>query len=105
MRRADTLRLAASLVLTRWVLRFRNRAAFEHWQQRKVQCFLDEHLPRSPFYRRFAGQPLSSLPIVDKEAMLAHFDGMNTAGSSWTKRRRPRWLRKRRAISRLSCAA
>ena len=80
MRLADTLRLAGHLTLTRWLLRFRDRAAFDAWQQRRVQRFLDKHLPRSPFYRQYAGQPLSALPIVDKQAMLAHFDGMNTAG-------------------------
>jgi putative adenylate-forming enzyme len=76
----DTLRLGAYLARTRWLLRFRDRAAFEHWQQRQVQRFLDTHLPRSPYYRAYAGQPLSALPVVDKQAMLAHFDQMNTAG-------------------------
>lgn len=80
MRFADLLRLAAYLARTRWLLRFRDRAAFEAWQQRRLQRFLDTHLPRSPFYRNYAGQPLSALPIVDKQAMLAHFGGMNTAG-------------------------
>lgn len=82
MRLPDTLRLAANLARTRWLLRFRDRAAFEAWQKREVQRFLDTHLPRSPFYRPYAGQPLSALPIVDKPAMLAHFDAMNTVGIS-----------------------
>ncbi|WP_035373167.1 F390 synthetase-related protein [Pseudoduganella violaceinigra] len=80
MRLTDTLRLAGQLARTRWLLRFRDRAAFEAWQQRQVQRFLDTHLPRSPYYRSYAGQALSALPIVDKQTMLAHFDGMNTAG-------------------------
>lgn len=80
MRPADTLRLAASLLRTRWLLRFRDRAAFDDWQQRQVQRFLDEQLPRCPYYRHHAGQPLSALPVIDKETMLACFDGMNTAG-------------------------
>lgn len=80
MRPADLLRLASYLVRTRWLLRFHDRSAFEAWQQRKLRRFLARQLPCSPFYRRYAGQPLSALPVVDKEAMLAHFDGMNTAG-------------------------
>lgn len=77
---ADTLRLAGHLLRTRWLLRFRDRAAFDAWQARQVRRFLGTHLPRSPFYRPYAGRPLAALPIVDKAAMLAHFDGMNTAG-------------------------
>lgn len=80
MKLADTLRLGAYLARTRWLLRFRGRAAFERWQQRQVRRFLDTHLPRSPYYRQYAGQPLSALPVIDKQAMLAHFDDMNTAG-------------------------
>lgn len=80
MRFADTLRLAGQLARTRWLLRFRDRAAFEAWQQRQLRRFLETHLPRSPFYRRYAGLPLSALPTVDKASMLANFDGMNTAG-------------------------
>lgn len=82
MRLPDTLRLAANLARTRWMLRFRDHATFEAWQQHQVQRFLDTHLPRSPFYRPYAGQPLSALPIVDKPTMLARFDDMNTAGIS-----------------------
>lgn len=80
MKPLDTLRLAGALLRTRWLLRFRDRAAFEAWQARQLRRFLDRHLPRSPFYRQYAGQPLAALPIVDKAAMLADFDGMNTAG-------------------------
>ncbi|WP_167090195.1 F390 synthetase-related protein [Massilia frigida] len=82
MRLADTLRLGAYLARTRWLLRFRNRAAFDDWQRRQVQRFLDKHLPLSPFYRDYAGQPLSALPVIDKQTMLARFDDMNTAGVS-----------------------
>jgi putative adenylate-forming enzyme len=77
---ADTLRLAAYLARTRWLLRFRDRATFDRWQQGQVQRFLDAQLPRSPYYRDYAGQKLSALPIVDKATMLANFDDMNTAG-------------------------
>lgn len=80
MKSADTLRLAFALARTRWRPRFRDRATFEAWQQRRLRRFLATWLPRSPFYRQYAGQPLSALPIVDKAVMLAHFDGMNTAG-------------------------
>ena len=80
MKLFDTLRLAGHLVRTRWLLRFRDRTAFEAWQQRQVQRFLGKHVPRSPFYRQFPGQRLTALPIIDKSVMLEHFDGMNTVG-------------------------
>lgn len=80
MRSADLLRLAWHLARTRWRRRFRDRAAFEAWQAKRIRRFLDRHLARAPWYRPYAGRPLSALPVVDKAAMLAHFDGMNTAG-------------------------
>lgn len=80
MRPADTLRLAWHLARTRWRPRFKDRAAFEAWQAKRIQRFLDRRLARAPFYRPYAGRPLSALPVVDKAAMLARFDGMNTAG-------------------------
>jgi putative adenylate-forming enzyme len=80
MRPVDLLRLAWHLACTRWRPRFRDRAAFEAWQAKRIQRFLDRHLARAPWYRPYAGLPLSALPVVDKAAMLARFDGMNTAG-------------------------
>ena len=82
MKPADLLRLAACFVRTRWMFRFGRRAVFEAWQQCRLERFLRQQLPRSPFYRAHAGKTLDQLPIVDKQVALAHFDTVNTAGIS-----------------------
>ncbi len=65
---------------------FRSRAALLAWQDRQVQRFLRNILPRSPFYQRyFAGQALEkwqSWPIIDKSLMMDNFDELNTLGVS-----------------------
>jgi putative adenylate-forming enzyme len=64
----------------RFGLRFRDRAALLDWQARQVAAFLRCHLPQAPFYRRFTGQPLAALPLMDKATVLANFTGCNTRG-------------------------
>lgn len=79
-RLADLARMACYFVRTRWLLRFRDRAALERHQARMLARFMQRELPRSPFYRRHAGQPLAQLPLSDKATMLKNFSDMNTAG-------------------------
>jgi putative adenylate-forming enzyme len=64
----------------RWGFRFADRDALLRYQERRLGRFLRETLPRAPFYRTYAGQPLAALPIVDKAAVLADFAAFNTRG-------------------------
>lgn len=67
---------------TRYGFRFRNRAAFEAWQQQRVQHFLQRCAKRIPFYRRYAGQALQNWPAMHKTLMQQHFSELNQAGIS-----------------------
>src|SRR4051812_3831728 len=64
--------------------RFPTRSALLAWQDRQVQRFLRNTLPRSPFYQHyFAGRPLQDWqkwPVIDKAIMMANFDELNTVG-------------------------
>jgi putative adenylate-forming enzyme len=82
MKALDVIRLLGNFALARWAPRFTTRAAFESWQARRLARFLRRQLPRSAYYRRYAGSPLAALPIVDKGVMLAHFADLNVAGVS-----------------------
>jgi putative adenylate-forming enzyme len=57
-----------------------NRAALEKWQIRRFQEFATRVLVHSPFYAPYVGLPLADYPMVDKAAMVANFDAMNTKG-------------------------
>lgn len=63
---------------------FTSRQSLLDWQERQVQEFLRRILPRSPFYQRhFAGLALADWhqwPTIDKAAMMANFDTLNTVG-------------------------
>ncbi|MDR3410050.1 MAG: CoF synthetase [Formivibrio sp.] len=78
----DVLTVARYLLRTRLALRFSSRQALLDWQAKQIERFLAQTLPKAAFYRPFAGQPLSALPVMDKAGMLQHFQGMNTAGIS-----------------------
>lgn len=80
MNPVELLQLGIHFARTRWRLKFENRAALEAWQSKRIKQFLATQLPRTPFYRRFAGSSLAQLPIIDKSVMLTHFDQMNEAG-------------------------
>jgi len=71
---------AAAFARFRWGLRFADRAALLRFQERRLASFLRRALPRAPFYRRWAGQPLAALPIVDKATVLGDFAAFNTRG-------------------------
>lgn len=95
----DATLAAARFARTRWGWRWRDRAALLAWQERQLHRFLRDHLPRAPFYARrhvgpdagmtadphadgypSAAERLKDLPIIDKQTMLTHFDGLNTRG-------------------------
>ncbi len=64
--------------------RFASREQLLAWQDRQVQAFLRRVVPRSPYHaRRFAGRDYAAwreLPVMDKAAMMANFDTLNTVG-------------------------
>ncbi len=81
----DNVTSLHSYLRTCWLdQRFRSREALLDWQNRQVQRFLSEILPRSPFYQRhFAGQSSAdwrTWPLTDKALMMANFDEVNTVG-------------------------
>jgi len=79
----------AALLRHRWGFRFRNRAALEAFQQRRLRRFLKRAL-RAPFYRN-RNRSLTAwqtLPITDKETMLGSFHSFNTVGVTLEQARR-----------------
>jgi putative adenylate-forming enzyme len=68
---------------TRYGRRWTDRAAFERWQERQVLRQLRFVKERSAFYRElWEERPLEQwrqFPTIDKAAMMAHFDRLNTA--------------------------
>jgi len=76
----DALVMAIHFARTRWSLDFRDRAKLETWQQARLRRFLDEVLPRAPYYRNCKARALSDLPTMDKAAMMAEFEARNTRG-------------------------
>lgn len=72
------LRTAVVLARTRWGWRPRTRAALERYQRRRIRKHLRYLRANSRFY---AGvYALSDAPVMDKQAMMARFDDLNTAG-------------------------
>jgi putative adenylate-forming enzyme len=64
----------------RWGFRFRSRARFDAWQERRVRAFV-RRLGTVPFYRERlprGTRGLDGVPIVDKSVLLEHFDELNT---------------------------
>lgn len=68
---------------TRWGRKFRTRGAIERRQKRLLRKHLAFLAQKSPYFAAVISspdQPITSLPIMDKTAMMAHFDEMNTVG-------------------------
>ena len=70
-----------------WLTRHRQfgtRAELEAWQDRQVRRQLSRVTARSPFYAElYRGRDLADwrqLPQIDKAAMMAGFDRLNTVG-------------------------
>jgi putative adenylate-forming enzyme len=61
-------------------LRFTTRDLLEAYQARKLANFQDKLVGQSAYFSAFKGLPLSSWPCMDKDALIANFDAMNTAG-------------------------
>ncbi|AVG17407.1 CoF synthetase [Chromobacterium vaccinii] len=61
-------------------LRFRDRAALERHQVKQMGRFLAILRQRSPYFAKLGDLPFAQWPVMDKTAMLKHFDDMNTAG-------------------------
>lgn len=73
------LRIVRAFVVARWLRRFRSRAQLERHQSRRVQRHLRVLRRRSPWFAE-APERLDQLPLMDKAAMMAEFDAMNTVG-------------------------
>lgn len=68
-----------------YYLRFKNRKfstreKLEAYQQKKIAKHLRFVTEKSEFYRKYAGQELSSFPVIDKAVMMENFDAINTVG-------------------------
>jgi len=77
--RIDSL-LVALYFLSARLLRFRSRPLLQAWQRFRIRRFLRRNLPRLPYYGQVATQDTESLPIIDKQVMLAYFEQFNSAG-------------------------
>lgn len=66
---------------TRWrVLTLRTRADLEAYQERRLQRWLIEAVPRVGFYRQRHPQTLDDLPFVSKPELMADFSAFNRLG-------------------------
>jgi len=78
------LRILYFYFQTRFLRRWRDRAALEAWQERKIQCFVRWVRRNSPFYRgqlaHLSGRDWRRLPVLDKKIMMANFSALNTVG-------------------------
>jgi len=75
----DSLLVALHFLSAR-LLRFRSRLLLQAWQRFWLGRFLRRSLPRLTYYAHTAGQGLASLPVIDKQVMLTHFEQFNSAG-------------------------
>ncbi|WP_083607573.1 F390 synthetase-related protein [Thalassospira sp. TSL5-1] len=69
-----------ALLKTRYGKGFRTREAIEAHHQRSFARFRRAVMPRSPFYADYADTPLSDLPRMTKQTLMAHFTAINTCG-------------------------
>lgn len=58
----------------------RSREAVADYQGRQLQRLTRRATAELPFYQPCAGQPFGSLPIIDKNILLANFAALNRAG-------------------------
>jgi putative adenylate-forming enzyme len=81
-----TALIAGHFVRARWRWAHLRGAALEHYQERRARKIVAYARAHSPFYRaHWAGhdpQDWRTLPMVDKQLMMAHFDEFNTRGIS-----------------------
>ncbi|QQZ59392.1 hypothetical protein JI735_22405 [Paenibacillus sonchi] len=71
-------------ILTRWGRRWKDRAALEQWQERRIRQHVERIRRLSPFYRDlWADMPAEEwrcFPAIEKQLMMDYFDTLNTAG-------------------------
>ncbi len=64
--------------------KFRTRDQLHAWQNYRIQKFLRQVLPRSPFYQSYySGYKLEDwqqFPLINKSIMMTNFDRLNTVG-------------------------
>lgn len=82
---SSRLRILCRYLWTLWMRRrFANRAALEAWQERRVRRFLKRIRPLSSYTdERFEGRSVDrwrELEPIEKVAMMANFDRLNTVG-------------------------
>lgn len=76
----DALVMAVQFARVRWALDFRDRARLEAWQQKGLNRFVREVLPRAAYYRNCKAKVFADLPTMDKAAMMSEFEARNTRG-------------------------
>lgn len=80
----EKLLIATHFMKARWRWRHLREQALEGYQEQRAQQIVAYTLQHSPFYRsHWTGyDPLEwrTLPVVDKQLMMAHFDTFNTCG-------------------------
>ncbi len=71
--------------ILKYYLKFRYRKIYTKrqlgfFQKSMINSHLSFVTEKSPFYRRFKGRMLESIPIIDKKIMMDNFDIINTVG-------------------------
>ena len=82
MTTSELVHFLIAFARTRWGLRFRDRAALDRWQQKRLRRFIQTTLKETGFYKNIVAKDVASLPIVDKAVTLAQFAGFNSHGIS-----------------------
>lgn len=71
-------------ILTKWGRRWKNRAALEQWQEKRIRLHADKVRQHSKFYRELWGgipsKDWRSFPVIGKPEMMENFDQLNIAG-------------------------
>lgn len=71
---------------TKYRQHFRTPEQLQAWQHRRVQYFLHQVVPKSPFYQTYYQgldfQDWQQFPVINKAIMMANFDQLNTVGIS-----------------------
>jgi putative adenylate-forming enzyme len=62
--------------------RLRTRAALRDWQASRLQHFLARQAPKAAAFSALSGRPLTDFPVMDKAALMGHFEAYNIAGIS-----------------------
>ncbi len=70
---------------TRWLMRFKTRAALERWQQKKLRYYFKHVLPHAEKFSSTHVKTLADLPLMDKQVLLDEFAERNCFGISLDK--------------------